>query len=631
MVETFNLVVLALALAATLIVYLNRKLLRSVGAFNGAALILSAVWLRAIYSLADWVTIVSPDFLGDDGAKRDFVERLHSNFEWPFTALFVFLIVAGLAVLVHRIYQQSRNREFLEQEETLHQERLSQAAEIARLGYYVWDPIRDVCLYCSETHAAFHGVTPDAYVAQASALDGPFSLTAAEDREFVRKKYLELRGGEPIRIEYSVYDGEKDVRLREIARPIFDENQNVVREIGTTLDITEQYLADAKLRRREKLETIGQLSGGIAHDFNNLLAIVIGNLELLDNVRDVNEERILVSNAIAAAVRGADLAKNLLTFARRADLSPEVLDLNGLVRDAQNWIGRTIEANIEVETSLLARLWRVNADRGSVESALLNLVINARDAMPNGGKLTVETSNVRIDQDHVGIHDEDIPEGRYVLLAVSDTGSGIKKADLDRIFEPFYSTKDESLGTGLGLSSIQGFMAQSGGVVRVYSEVGVGTTFKLYFPALLSEDIVGNSVPFSQQKDRQGTKLRVLLAEDQDDVRDILQRMLEFAGHDVVACPNGDLAFATFADDQDFDLLVSDVVMPGKLQGTALANEARNLKPSLAVIFVSGYASEATVHGNGLRPEDIRLMKPVRRKDLLEALDKVESSLQGNK
>ncbi|MEL6960211.1 MAG: ATP-binding protein, partial [Pseudomonadota bacterium] len=233
-------------------------------------------------------------------------------------------------------------------------------------------------------------------------------------------------------------------------------------------------------------------------------------------------------------------------------------------------------------------------------------------------------------KEHSATLDDDIPEGRYVLLAVSDTGTGIEKADLERIFEPFYSTKDESIGTGLGLSSIQGFMAQSNGVVRVYSEVGVGTTFKLYFPALSGNDFVGQNAPPNQVAERRGGKLRVLFAEDEDEVRAAIQRLLEFAGNEVVACSSGDAAFATFENDQDFDLLVSDVVMPGKLQGPALAKEARKLKPSLAVIFLSGYASEATVHGNGLRPEDIRLMKPVRRGDLLAALDKVETLVHPN-
>ncbi|MEH6647487.1 ATP-binding protein [Sulfitobacter sp.] len=372
-------------------------------------------------------------------------------------------------------------------------------------------------------------------------------------------------------------------------------------------------------RRAQKNESIGQLTGGVAHDFNNLLAVILGNLELLSEDDDPAAQKEMIDAAITATLRGADLTKNMLAFARQAPLNSQVLDLNKVVREAKNWMARAFPASIVVQTSLLAGLWPIETDRASLESALLNLGLNARDAMAGQGNLTIETANVRIDEAYVDNRKEELPPGRYVMLAVSDTGTGISNAVLGSIFEPFFTTKPPGSGSGLGLSMTVGFMRQSGGTVQVYTEVGQGTTFKLYFPAAdaTSEQ---RAVPVRDEFHATGSDTRLLLAEDEDDVRKTLVAILERAGYQVTATASGDEAFAVFEANPTFDLLLTDIVMPGILQGTGLAKELRLRGPDLPVLFMSGYASEATVHGNGLRPEDIRLMKPVQRVDLLAAV-----------
>ncbi len=382
----------------------------------------------------------------------------------------------------------------------------------------------------------------------------------------------------------------------------------------------ERKSLEAQLAQSQRLEAVGKLSGGVAHDFNNLLAVILGNAEMLRDVTQNPEHLSMIDSITSSVQRGSELTQNMLSFARKARLTPQVIDLNDIVRDIKNWAGRTVPANIDVEVSLLAGLWPIEADQSALQNAVLNLLINARDAMPNGGKLTIETTNLRIDSDYIVERGEDVPPGRYALLAISDTGSGISDATIDRIFEPFFSTKPAGKGSGLGLSMVLGFMRQSGGTVRVYSELGEGTTFKLYFPISKSGKVS------SPQKSSTPSRLTtggqtVLVVEDEPELLDLLVTTLSNAGYNVVAASSGDEAFEIFQRNPGFDLLLTDIVMPGTLQGTSLSRALRELNPDLPAVFMSGYASEATVHGNGLRSEDIRLMKPVTRSALLAALD----------
>ncbi len=371
----------------------------------------------------------------------------------------------------------------------------------------------------------------------------------------------------------------------------------------------------------QKQESIGKLTGGIAHDFNNLLAVILGNLEFLQDDETNPQRAKFAKNALDATLRGGELVRNMLAFARRSPIEAQVLDLNEVTRAVEALAARTLPASVKIETSLLAGLWKIRADRSLTESALLNLLLNASDAMQGVGRLTIETQNLRIDEAYIDERQEDIPAGRYVMLAVSDDGPGIPEGLLTQIFEPFFTTKGPQGGSGLGLSMVHGFMKQTGGTVRVYSETGVGTTFKLYFPAFHTEE----SRPTGKATDAAvapGRGERVLLVEDQPDVLAALRHALERGGYDVVVAESGDAALDIFELDPAFDIVVTDIVMPGQLQGPGLVKALRAIRSELPAIFMSGYAEEATVHGNGLRPTDIRLMKPVQRRDFFAALER---------
>lgn len=425
-------------------------------------------------------------------------------------------------------------------------------------------------------------------------------------------------------VELSFLSSTGQIRTLEVIwqKKAIDEGENAFVLNGR--DVTERRALEDRIRATEKLEAIGQLTGGIAHDFNNQLAVIMGNLELISDGLDEHERSNALTAAIQACARSADLTKNLLSFSRKSHLSPQTTDLNTLVRDASSWMQRILPATIRVETSLLAGLWSARLDPNALENALLNLVINARDAMPDGGNLTIETSNMRTDRTYLQTRMEDLPEGQYVMLAVSDTGAGIAKEDLERIFQPFFTTKPIGGGSGLGLPSVHGFVRQSGGTIRVYSEPDAGTTFKLFFPAQTDTDNELKPAPDLEARNaRKGARL--LVVEDASDVLDLLKRTLEGAGYEVVAARNGDIAYQFFESQPSFDLLVTDIVMPGEILGTRLAKDLRAIRPDLPVVFITGYATEAAMYGNGLRPNDIRLMKPVGRADLLEAVERALS------
>ncbi len=520
-------------------------------------------------------------------------------------------------------YRKSENRK-VEAEQTLASIAAGLPGAIVSAELIKGQPPRTV--FASAHVVDIWGYSPDEVLADTNILIS--SLDESERvkmREELREAALGLRPmtrrlriidkfGTPKWIDYhgnSVRVSDDRIRTDSI---IFD----VTAEVAAAQQLKEQ---SALAMQAQKMESIGQLTGGVAHDFNNLLAVIIGNLELLRDEIDESDHRQMIEAGIAAAMRGADLTRKMLSFARRARLEPQVIDLNAIVVETKNWAGRTLPANITIETSLLAGLWPVSADPASTESALLNLILNARDAMPGGGKLTLETANVRIDDDYINTRGEHLEPGRYVMLCVSDTGTGIDPKMLDYVFEPFYTTKAPGAGSGLGLSMVMGFMRQSGGTVRAYSEPGVGTTFKLYFP--IGEAQVDSGVSHSVSSHKSlSTGARILLAEDQDDVREILVLILENAGYAVTSVASGDQAKDVFEGDPTYDLLLTDIVMPGRLQGTTLVKEIRETWPELKVVFMSGYASEATVHGNGLRPDDIRLMKPVQKRDLLSAIER---------
>lgn len=500
--------------------------------------------------------------------------------------------------------------------------RMNTAIRIARIGHFSYDKVTGNCTFCSEQYADHFGLTPDEYVIKTSGRDPDLSHIHEDDRHIINNAIHRLNQGEDQVFEYRALHPDLGIRyISEIVEPVFDDDGKVIANTGTSIDITEARLGEMRARQLQRIEAVGSLTGGIAHDFNNLLAIILGNLELcLENGRK-DDWKNLIEASIEATKRGAGLTKNLLSFSRRAHLEPTQLDLNQKVQKTMTWCARVLPENILIETSLQAGLWEVEVDETSMESSIINILLNARDAMPDGGKVTIETANMCIGNEDVHELGEDVGPGRYVVLAISDTGHGIPADKLEQVFEPFYTDKDVGMGSGLGLSMVHGFIKQSGGAIRVYSEVGVGTTFKLYFKATTQAKATTQSDQHKHLNlDGEGTK--ILVAEDEVEVMRILERTLVNAGYSVTTAGTGDEALEIFKANPRFDLLLTDIVMPGSLQGPALAKAIRSIDPDVPCIFLSGYASEATVHGNGLKPSDKRLMKPASRKELLGAVAK---------
>ncbi len=383
---------------------------------------------------------------------------------------------------------------------------------------------------------------------------------------------------------------------------------------GLGTDVTARLELEAQLQQARRLETIGQLTGGVAHDFNNLLTVILGNADLLaEQLIDHPQLLPLAEMTRTAAERGAELTQRLLAFARRQALQPLSVDAHQLLANMDALLRRTLPANIELELVRGAGLWPALVDPAQLEAAVLNLVINARDAMPSGGKITLETSNAWIDQHYAERH-PDVAPGQYVLLSVSDTGAGMSAEHLARVFEPFFTTKDVGKGTGLGLSMVYGFVKQSGGHIKLYSEPSHGTTARLYLPRAEGPAEVPPPVVRSEH-DFRGTA-RVLVVEDDPLVLRHAREVLIGLGYRVTVADTGVAALAILREHSDFDLLFTDVVMPGELNGRQLAEAALALHPSLKVLYTSGYTENAIVHHGHLDRGVQLLPKPYRSIDL---------------
>ncbi|MGF1626659.1 MAG: ATP-binding protein [Alphaproteobacteria bacterium] len=369
-----------------------------------------------------------------------------------------------------------------------------------------------------------------------------------------------------------------------------------------------------RLRQSQKLEAVGQLTGGVAHDFNNLLTVILGNAETLaDSLTDNQRLRTLAEVTAKAAERGAELISRLLAFSRRQPLDPQAIDVNQQIADFSRLLPRALGEHVEIEVTCAPGLWLAMIDPGQLENALLNLCINARDAMPTGGRLTIETANV--DLDHAYARQQpDVEPGQYVMIAVSDTGAGMDATTIERAFEPFFTTKEVGKGSGLGLSMVYGFVKQSLGHVRIYSEVGQGTTVRLYLPRA-DADADGEAKAADEPAASRGHE-RILLVEDDELVREYVAGQLDGLGYVVVPVGTGPEAIEALRKADDFDLLFTDVVMPGGMSGRQLADLARELRPALPVLFTSGYTETAIVHHGRLDPGIQLLQKPYRRQDL---------------
>ncbi len=526
-------------------------------------------------------------------------------------------------------------------------ELLGLAEEIGRIGVIDWD-VGAGTVRLSPSAMAIYGI---------DAFDGRYESWIAT---VYREDTVRLRNTIANALEAKLREFELDFR---IVRPadnelrwiqarrlvFYDDAGKPVRVVGVSVDVTDQKRATAQLRafaetleqavkdrtrdleaenearkkaeealrQAQKMEAVGQLTGGIAHDFNNLLTVIQGGLDMIERQAATLDTSPAVSRimrgkdmAIEGVRRAAKLTSRLLAFARQQPLDPKGLDSNKLVAGICDLLRRTLGEAVHLETVLAGGLWRTFADANQLENALVNLAVNARDAMPEGGKMTIETANSYLDEAYVAALSEPVKVGQYVMIAVADNGVGMDQAVLERVFEPFFTTKSIGKGTGLGLSQVYGFVRQSAGHVRIYSEVGEGTTVKIYLPRHLGEEEQADEVVrISGTTGAIGAET-ILVVEDDDALRIYAVEVLNDLGYGVLAAANAHLALELIDKRNDINLLFTDIVMPGGMNGRQLADEAKRRRPGLKVLFTTGYTRNAVVHEGRLDPGVALIGKP---------------------
>lgn len=483
------------------------------------------------------------------------------------------------------------------------------------MAIVILDPRGHVLAWSRAAEAIF-GYTADDVIGK------PYPVVPEDGREEFDALLRQAMAGERLR-DVLLRRKRKDGRIMTIrtsSAPIFDDDgESVCGALYTMEDMTERLATEEKLRHAQKLEALGQLTGGIAHDFNNLLSVVTMNLDLLeDRVVGDRECAELFESARAGVARGAELTQRLLAFGRRQPLQPKLTNLNDLLPELAKVLGRTLGDHVTVTTEARDGLWRAFADTSQVENAIMNLAINARDAMPEGGRVHIETANVHLDESYTAGY-VDVAPGDYVMISVSDTGCGMSPDLMEQAFDPFYTTKKSGQGTGLGLSMVYGFAKQSGGHVKIYSESGHGTSVKLFLPRA---DRAGEADSVSAPRENvMGEGEVVLVVEDESKVREAAVRLLQGLNYRVLEAANGQEALAWMDAADAVDVLFTDVVMPGGLCGYDLAMKVRAHSPELPVILTSGF-SESFIHGGKDRLGDRVqfLPKPYRRQALAEVV-----------
>jgi PAS domain S-box-containing protein len=490
--------------------------------------------------------------------------------------------------------------------------RLNAIIEAAPLSIFMLDPAGNVLLWTASAERLFGYTAAEAVGGPPPYLDanelavwrGAFARTVAAASSGFNE--ARRRGRDGTIIDVSV-----------TWAPVNDEDGTLLGIMYAIADVTERRKLESHLRQAQRMEAIGQLTGGMAHDFNNLLSIMVANIELAQDVAGgIAELQELLGDALGAALRGADLTRRLLAFARRQELQPQRIEVNALVENAVTLLARTLGERIPIKTNLGTDIWPVSVDPVQLESALVNLATNARDAMPRGGELTIATGNRVLDAEYAAGRSE-LTAGDYVLIEVSDTGSGIPPEVLERVFEPFFTTKEPGRGTGLGLSMVFGFIKQSRGHISVYSEIGKGTTFRLYLPRDMAGAVAidaGRAAPAAA-----GGEEAILVVEDNEGIRRVVKRQLTALGYRVLETDDAAAALEILVAER-IALLFTDVVMPGSMDGVELAQTAMARWPELKVILTSGFP-ETRLNGDGDPLAGLRLLtKPYRRDDLARAV-----------
>jgi PAS domain S-box-containing protein len=562
--------------------------------------------------------------------------------------------------LVLELERELAHRRVAEADLAESETRLRLATDAADIGTWDFDPQTGVLTWDPKCKQLF-GLPADAEVSYEGTFLPALHPDDREATDATVQRALDPAGSGRFEAEYRAIGIEDHVErwISAAGRAVF-ENGQPVRFIGTVIDITGPKLAEEGLRRlkdqlqdqveaevarraeaeealrqAQKMEAVGQLTGGIAHDFNNLLTVVTGNIARVQRAVEVSgagDPRMTRSleNAMKGADRAAALTQRLLAFARRQPLTPKPIDVDRLVTGMSDLLQRTLGEQVRLEIVTSPGLWRVEADPNQLENAILNLSLNARDAMPGGGELTIETANAQLDQSYVAGHSE-VPPGQYVMIAVTDTGVGMSREVHDRAFEPFFTTQEVGKGSGLGLSMIYGFVKQSGGHVKLYSEDGQGTTIKIYLPRLLGDALVEDDESVTRSAaELGGQRETILVVEDDVDVRSYTVESLRELGYRVLEAHDGTSALhqlERFAG--TIDLLFTDVVMP-RMSGSQLTAEARRLQPGLKVLYTSGYTRNAVDHNGRLDPGVEMIPKPFTFEGLAQRVRDVLDSGDGS-
>ena len=490
---------------------------------------------------------------------------------------------------------------------------LRTAARISRMGTAIWDETAQRYASVSEEYAAIFGCSVDEYIERFGTWESDFTDVHPDDVErFVAFERAYRASPHEAEIEYRVGGPGRPVQyIRDILQPVYDHTGKHVRTIYAIQDITDLRRTEEELRHAQKMEAVGQLTGGVAHDFNNLLAVIVGNLELVElEVGQRGEAPEWIQRAIAAAERGANLTQRLLAFSRKQALRPEPVEVQQLIRGMLELLRRTLGETIEIEILGEVGLWPSLVDPGQLENSILNLAINARDAMPEGGKLTIETSNVQVGEDYSAAETE-LEPGQYVRVAVRDSGDGMSAEVAAHAFDPFFTTKEVGEGSGLGLSMVYGFAKQSGGHAVLSSVEGQGTTLELYLPRYAGGEAEAAVRPQEGSRPRARGE-RVLVVEDDAEVRALILRILNSLGYEVREASSARAALELLESEARVDLLLTDVVLPAGMSGRALAEAASDRRPNLPVLYMSGYTEDAVVQRGRLEDDLHFLQKPFR-------------------
>ncbi|HEX3861801.1 MAG TPA: PAS domain S-box protein [Stellaceae bacterium] len=502
------------------------------------------------------------------GAGRDLLARRSNGGEFPVDVSLSLLATPEGNLIISTI-RDGTQRKAAELALRASEEQLKRAENIARIGSAWWE-IGSGTINWSDGLYRVYGLSRDTFSPSQHSLA---PLIHPDDRDqFMRDRELTGHGLCPPPSDYRIIrpDGTLRRLYREFA-PVLDGTDIPCAYIASVQDVTERRQTEEQLRQAQKMEAIGNLTGGMAHDFNNLLGIVIANLDLLRELKgedaDVDE---LSQEALGAAIRGAELTRRLLAFARQQPLQPRRVDVNELVGGITKLLGRTVGEDVEISLDLATDVWPTVVDPAQLESSLVNLANNSRDAMPSGGRLFVKTANSHLDADYAALY-HDVAPGDYVEIQVHDTGTGMSAEIMGRIFEPFYTTKEQGKGTGLGLSMVFGFMKQSGGHINVYSELGLGTTFRLYLPRLAQEE-VWYSESILVEEALGGTE-SILIVEDNTGLRRVAVRQIGGLGYRVIEAEDANVALELL-ERENVDLMLTDIVMPGGIDGIQLARQA---------------------------------------------------------